>query len=108
MCAVENSDGIFRARILQIHTRTESNYPKQLRVFCIDTGNFLQPVADNLFALPSNLQTLPQLAVELILGDLQPMDGANGYATNVIGTARELTLDQILNGRVMKFIFKKI
>ncbi|OXA61734.1 putative ATP-dependent RNA helicase TDRD12 isoform X2 [Folsomia candida] len=101
LCAVESSDEIFRSRILQIITRTDSKRPQQLRVFCIDSGNFLQPVADKLFKLPETLSAHPQLAIELILGNLQPIDGANGYESRVNEKAQELTLGKILLGKIV-------
>lgn len=69
-------------------------------MFCIDSGYYLQPSAENLLCLPDNLQALRQLAIELILSNLQPLEGENGYGSVARSKAKDLTLEQILTGKV--------
>lgn len=92
--------GYARAKIEKVMTRTAMNFPKTIKIFCIDHGEFLQPLADDLFALPEGFDELPQLAVNIVLANLLPPDNASDYRLNHIKTARTLTLDKILHGKV--------
>jgi hypothetical protein len=78
-------------------------HPKTVKVFCVDTGESLQPSADDIFELPKDMEELPDLSVHIFLADLKPTRGEDDFRPEHINRAKELTLDKILMGRVRLF-----
>ncbi|OXA45217.1 Lactase-phlorizin hydrolase [Folsomia candida] len=101
LCVIENYDGIFRAKILQILTRTEPQYPKSLRVLCIDSGFFGILHPEKVYLMPQEFRNIPQLSVELVLANLQSLESGVSYSGAEISRAVDATVDRILLGRVL-------
>jgi len=102
LCGVElpEGEGYARAVIERVMTRTSLNLPNTIRVYCLDTGEHLQPQAEDLLVLPEDMKDLKNLAIEINLCNLQPMRGEVDYRHQHIHGAKKLTEDKILIGRV--------
>ncbi|XP_050712571.1 uncharacterized protein LOC126996244 [Eriocheir sinensis] len=76
LCAVQDKDAWVRAQIISVNHRASSS---MINVFLIDEGKQVTVSLESAKALPLCLAAVPQLAVEVLLCCVQPMDGDHSW-----------------------------
>ena len=84
-----------RARVEDIHKGVDV-----VRLFCVDTGNYVDRPPDQIYALPEGYDALPNLVVELIVANMKPPLGETTYLTSHQRKALKLTENFVFVGRV--------
>ena len=88
-----------RAQVDDIN-KIRSGVENIVRLFCVDTGNFMHRPLDQIYALPVGYDALPDLVVELIVASMKPPLGESTYLLSHWRKAHKLTENFVFVGRV--------
>jgi len=102
----ENEKWIFtRIRIETIRTTDYLGDPKDIRIFCVDQGDYLNRSGsqlENIYELPEESLAWPLLAVTVYLADLKPTKNEPVFRPEQNSEARDIAVSKTYYGKVCR------